>query len=451
MNKTYRVVWNTSTGTWGVASELAKGRRKSSSATGRRAALALGVAAGGLAFASGASASPYTFLGTGATQGDASNVVIGDGAWGGNCANSVTELVCDVAVGQKSYANQGSVAVGQSASASGVHSTAIGGQAVASGRDSVALGLMASATGISSTALGMGAVASMTETVAVGQLAHAVGGGASAFGVGANAVGLFSLAGGYLSTASEGAAVALGSNASATGGSSTAVGGAALAAGEGSLAAGDGAKGGGLSSTAVGRYANAVASSSVALGLSAVAGDSADLKKTSQVAIGNGSRATGDLAMALGSGAVATSANSVALGAGSTTTASNLDKVGYDPRSQAPAGTASSANGEVSVGSANKERRVTNVAAGLSDTDVVNVSQLKSEAMKSNNLGATTAAALGASSTYDSKIGTITGTTYQVAGATQHDVGTALKALDDATVQFNGAGGAANVKGYKIQ
>ncbi|MCI0152122.1 ESPR domain-containing protein [Paraburkholderia sediminicola] len=30
MNKSYRVVWNTSTGTWGVASELAKGRKKSS-------------------------------------------------------------------------------------------------------------------------------------------------------------------------------------------------------------------------------------------------------------------------------------------------------------------------------------------------------------------------------------------------------------------------------------
>ncbi|MFB9123613.1 hypothetical protein ACFFYR_10380 [Paraburkholderia dipogonis] len=42
--------------------------------------------------------------------------------------------------------------------------------------------------------------------------------------------------------------------------------------------------------------------------------------------------------------------------------------------------------GEVSVGAAGKERRVTNVAAGLNATDAVNVSQLQSEDAKVNNV-----------------------------------------------------------------
>ncbi|MFM0674648.1 hemagluttinin domain protein, partial [Paraburkholderia sediminicola] len=76
-------------------------------------------------------------------------------------------------------------------------------------------------------------------------------------------------------------------------------------------------------------------------------------------------------------------ANSVALGSNSTTTA-NLSAAGYNPGSTALSGIASAANGEVSVGSAGKERRITNVAAGSAATDAVNVSQLMSEDAKVN-------------------------------------------------------------------
>jgi len=58
----------------------------------------------------------------------------------------------------------------------------------------------------------------------------------------------------------------------------------------------------------------------------------------------------------VGPNASATAANSVAVGSGSTNTVANT----------------------VSVGSAGNERRITNVAAGINQTDAVNVGQLQS-------------------------------------------------------------------------
>ncbi|MFM0313138.1 YadA family autotransporter adhesin, partial [Paraburkholderia sp. RL17-383-BIF-A] len=97
------------------------------------------------------------------------------------------------------------------------------------------------------------------------------------------------------------------------------------------------------------------------------------------------SSATGTDAVAIGGNAQATAANSVALGSNSTTTA-NLSTTGYNPGAATLTGTASAANGEVSVGAAGKERRITNVAAGSAATDAVNVSQLQSEDAKVNTI-----------------------------------------------------------------
>ncbi|MFC0399667.1 ESPR-type extended signal peptide-containing protein [Paraburkholderia rhizosphaerae] len=92
--------------------------------------------------------------------------------------------------------------------------------------------------------------------------------------------------------------------------------------------------------------------------------------------------ATGMDSVAIGGNARATSANSVALGA-SSLTVSNLSAPAYQPGSLELAGIAPA--GEVSVGSIGKERRVTNVAAGSSGTDAVNVSQLKSAVAASSS------------------------------------------------------------------
>ncbi|WP_425129507.1 beta strand repeat-containing protein [Burkholderia ubonensis] len=86
------------------------------------------------------------------------------------------------------------------------------------------------------------------------------------------------------------------------------------------------------------------------------------------------SQATGTDSVAIGGNAQATSANSVALGANSTTNA-NLGLAAYNPGTAPLAGATPA--GEVSVGAAGAERRITNVAAGAAPTDAVNVSQLQ--------------------------------------------------------------------------
>ncbi|MEX3959973.1 YadA family autotransporter adhesin [Trinickia sp. EG282A] len=108
---------------------------------------------------------------------------------------------------------------------------------------------------------------------------------------------------------------------------------------------------------------------------SIAAGPNATASGANGVALGSGATSSSANAVALGNNAQATAANSVALGANATTTA-NLGQAAYNPGTGVLAGTAPI--GEVSVGSAGNERRITNVAAGAAATDAVNVSQLQS-------------------------------------------------------------------------
>ncbi|CAG2156840.1 ESPR-type extended signal peptide-containing protein [Cupriavidus numazuensis] len=97
--------------------------------------------------------------------------------------------------------------------------------------------------------------------------------------------------------------------------------------------------------------------------------DDAHASAQGATAVGYNAQASAANALALGYQSQATAAGSVALGAGSIANGATLGNQAY-----MVGGTAA---GEVSVGSAGNERRVTNVAAGSSDTDAVNVSQLK--------------------------------------------------------------------------
>ncbi|PJI47315.1 MAG: autotransporter adhesin [Pseudomonas sp.] len=110
--------------------------------------------------------------------------------------------------------------------------------------------------------------------------------------------------------------------------------------------------------------------------------DDAYAKGQGSTAVGYQAQATGDSALALGRNATATADNSVALGANSTTTA-DLSHPAFAPNGARVAGVAS---GEVSVGAAGAERRVTNVAAGADETDAVNVSQLKGVSDRTDQL-----------------------------------------------------------------
>ncbi|NPT43986.1 adhesin [Paraburkholderia sp. 1N] len=148
----------------------------------------------------------------------------------------------------------------------------------------------------------------------------------------------------------------------------------ALAAGSASVAAGANAGAMGNGSTAIGNASWTTKDYATAVGdLSSAFGEGA-------TALGTRATANGSNSVALGYSATATTDNSVALGANSTTTLApaDLTKQGYTPLGVDPSAIAgATATGEVSVGSAGNERRVTNVAAGAADTDAVNVSQLK--------------------------------------------------------------------------
>ncbi|MGB3431913.1 YadA-like family protein, partial [Achromobacter sp.] len=102
-------------------------------------------------------------------------------------------------------------------------------------------------------------------------------------------------------------------------------------------------------------------------------------------ALGYNARTTADNALALGRDAQASHAGSVALGANSVANGATLAASAYRSGTAAVAGAAPV--GEVSIGSAGAERRLTNLAAGAADTDAVNVSQLKSVADNVGSLG----------------------------------------------------------------
>ncbi|CAB3911290.1 hypothetical protein LMG26854_06028 [Achromobacter aegrifaciens] len=102
-------------------------------------------------------------------------------------------------------------------------------------------------------------------------------------------------------------------------------------------------------------------------------------------ALGYNARATADNALALGREAQAGHAGSVALGANAVANGATLGAAAYRSGTAAVAGAAPV--GEVSIGSAGAERRLSHLAAGASDTDAVNVSQLKSVAENVGSLG----------------------------------------------------------------
>ncbi|MGL4767985.1 MAG: YadA family autotransporter adhesin [Formosimonas sp.] len=87
------------------------------------------------------------------------------------------------------------------------------------------------------------------------------------------------------------------------------------------------------------------------------------------VAIGPNSVASAKDAIAMGNHATASGVGSIALGANSSASAPNSVALGSNS-------VADQAN-TVSVGSVGNERRITNVAAGVANTDAANVGQLK--------------------------------------------------------------------------
>ena len=266
-----------------------------------------------------------------------------------------------------------SVSVGTMSKALGDFANAFGTRAVADGAFSVAVGLTSKATGKSSLALGSASKAKADQTIAIGSQTEAEGIGAIAIGAdgkditkistksstvgkGQSAVSKTNkehykdIAGGYLENTNSLANFATAKTKSE----------------DGAIAIGSQAYGEGVWSNAFGVRARSEGFASTA--------------------VGTGSHAQGKGSVAIGAGANATENWSVAIGAGSiaqgTGAFPNATTKAYDPSNTLTADQKGTDKyGVVSVGRDKTNdvvrRRITNVGAGASDTDAVNVAQLK--------------------------------------------------------------------------
>ncbi|HFG6898076.1 TPA: trimeric autotransporter adhesin Ata [Acinetobacter baumannii] len=380
------------------------GNFENDGATGRNA-IAVGVnasAAGREAMAIGGSAQA---IGSGAIAMGSSSQTVGRGdvAIGRNASTQGAEGV---------NSNQ-SVAIGDQTKAIGDQSVAIGADVIAKGNSSVAIGgddvdkiardteLSNTYTEITGGTLQAGKYPTTEAnhgSTAVGVQAVGTGAFSSAFGMTSKATGDASSAFGVMSNASGKGAAAFGAVAQATGDGASAMGINSLASGTNSTAIGsgnkpgEGAKATGNSSAAIGSGAQATGDNSAAIG------KGAEATNENAAAVGGGAKATGKNAAAIGGGAIADQENAVAVGQGaqslveggvalgarSKVEAKNSVALGQDAVATEATGTsfltnrdASQFNGVISVGSAGKERRITNVEDGSADSDAVTVRQLK--------------------------------------------------------------------------
>ncbi|MCZ3182337.1 trimeric autotransporter adhesin Ata [Acinetobacter baumannii] len=380
------------------------GNFENDGATGRNA-IAVGVnasAAGREAMAIGGSAQA---IGSGAIAMGSSSQTVGRGdvAIGRNASTQGAEGV---------NSNQ-SVAIGDQTKAIGDQSVAIGADVIAKGNSSVAIGgddvdkiardteLSNTYTEITGGTLQAGKYPTTEAnhgSTAVGVQAVGTGAFSSAFGMTSKATGDASSAFGVMSNASGKGAAAFGAVAQATGDGASAMGINSLASGTNSTAIGsgnkpgEGAKATGNSSAAIGSGAQATGDNSAAIG------KGAEATNENAAAVGGGAKATGKNAAAIGGGAIADQENAVAVGQGaqslveggvalgarSKVEAKNSVALGQDAVATEATETsfltnrdASQSNGVISVGSAGKERRITNVEDGSADSDAVTVRQLK--------------------------------------------------------------------------
>nr|WP_033523674.1 trimeric autotransporter adhesin Ata [Acinetobacter baumannii] len=380
------------------------GNFENDGATGRNA-IAVGVnasAAGREAMAIGGSAQA---IGSGAIAMGSSSQTVGRGdvAIGRNASTQGAEGV---------NSNQ-SVAIGDQTKAIGDQSVAIGADVIAKGNSSVAIGgddvdkiardteLSNTYTEITGGTLQAGKYPTTEAnhgSTAVGVQAVGTGAFSSAFGMTSKATGDASSAFGVMSNASGKGAAAFGAVAQATGDGASAMGINSLASGTNSTAIGSGNKPGEVAK-ATGNSAAAIGSGAQATGdNSAAIGKGAEATNENAAAVGGGAKAAGKNAAAIGGGAIADQENAVAVGQGaqslveggvalgarSKVEAKNSVALGQDAVATEATGTsfltnrdASQSNGVISVGSAGKERRITNVEDGSADSDAVTVRQLK--------------------------------------------------------------------------
>ena len=328
----------------------------------------------------------------------------------------------------------GSIAIGPNAVSEGANSISLGnGSKTAKNQNSaIAIGYSAEANGFATVAIGSGDNNTTPKTVAGGMGSTAIGGGATtstnmyqtalgyraktgaesatAIGDGANASAAQAIAVGKNSLASGSSALALGSSVQSSGKSAVAIGDGSQALFENVVSIGNSANaqaknasysigigfGAGLQSdgntnVAIGRDAGRVLTGNNNISIGNSAGNS-NIFTSNSVMLGPNAKVTGsnatkkiDAVVVIGNEASASVSGGVAIGFSSKATVDKGVK-GYDPndgRTNKYGGLTNniltSTNAAVSVGEgASVTRQITGVAAGTSNTDAVNVAQLKS-------------------------------------------------------------------------
>ena len=332
------------------------------------------------------------------------------------------------AVGAKSIASQdAAVAVGTDSKATGNYASALGADATASGNDSTAFGHGTVASGASSTALGSRAKTGAVAGVGIGMLANATNQYGVAIGGESSSTADNSIAIGRKSSATGENGIAIGTFTTSKGANGVAVGTNGTKADLGGVAVGQAAQSIAFNSVATGMNVTAKGANSVALGASATANDDGTIAIGSYgptpttatgnkaLAIGSATTANGLESIAIGSRVNSTSQHSIAIGTASNASAVKSVAIGPDSRATVDGGVAlgrdsvadvaggtankgynpntnrtdvysglngnvlTSTTGAVSIGNGSTvTRQLTGLAAGIRDTDAVNVAQLKS-------------------------------------------------------------------------
>ena len=306
----------------------------------------------------------------------------------GSGINIGTNPYNDTAATINSYQKWGDTAIGLRAVATGGNATALGRSARAAAENSIAIGggngdnfnnntEKTEASAAKATAIGYNAKATAGDTLALGTSSKASGSDALAVGVNANASNSDSIAIGQDTVSNNINSVAFGRSSQATGSSATALGAHTKAIDTGAVAIGLKAEATKEGSISIGQQSAASGLKAITTGyLSAASGENA-------AAYGNTAKAVGKNSLALGANTQATVEGGVALGAGSI--ANTVAGAGYNPntgRSNTFAGLTGNALtstwAAVSIGDGTNTRQLTGLAAGINNTDAVNVAQLKS-------------------------------------------------------------------------
>ena len=291
-----------------------------------------------------------------------------------------------VSIGYKTNAKtSNSLAVGSESQATGEGAVAVGRKNTSTGASSTVLGILSTANATSATAVGMETTAKGENSLAVGHKSSASGRNGVAVGTNGTTAELGGVAVGQAAKSNKFYSVAMGMNVTADGDNSVALGGSANANSEGTIAIGSY---GSTPTKATGNRALAIGSATTANGLESIAiGSRVNSTSQHSIAIGTRANASAVKSVAIGPDSSVTVDGGVALGRDSVANViGGVTNKGYNPntnRTDVYSGlngnVLTSTTGAVSIGNGSTvTRQLTGLAAGIRDTDAVNVAQLKS-------------------------------------------------------------------------